>query len=66
MKTVAFIPILTKDYYNVPKLYRFMSSEIFDSLEAAFLNGSDTALVPEADFLKMITEIELNNGIKSN
>lgn len=66
MYQVAFIPILTNEYYNVPKYFRFMSNLIFDSLEKSFLDGNKTALVPEYDFLKMITEYNLKNGIQSN
>lgn len=43
-----------------------MSNIIFDSLEQSFFNGNKTALVPESDFLKMITEYNLNNGIQDN
>lgn len=63
---MVYIPILINHYYFMTKYYRFMSKSIFDSLEQSFLAGNKTALVPESDFLKMITEYNLKNGIQSN
>lgn len=66
MIQVAFIPILTNDYYYMTKYYRFMPASIFDALERSFCNGETVANVPEADFLKMITEIKLSDGSQDN
>lgn len=66
MKQSVLVPILTNEYYNLPKYYRYMTNGIFDALETAFLSGSETADVPEADFIKMITEIQLSDGSQNN
>lgn len=66
MNTVAYIPILTNDYYNTPIYYRFMPASIFNELEKSFINGTAVAYVPETDFIKMIAEINLNDGSKDN
>lgn len=64
--SVQYIEVKVSDYYNRPELYRFMPRSIFDELEKAFREGSEFANVPEPEFLKMITVIELSNGIQSN
>ena len=62
MEQSVLIPILMKDYYNVTKYYRFMTTSIFNSLEKAYLSGSEIALVPESDFIKMTHEMILFYG----
>lgn len=66
MKKVAFIPILTNDYYFNVNYYRYMPATIFDALESSFISGSSISLVPENDFLRMITATNINNGSQSN
>lgn len=66
MKKVVLIPILTNDYYNVPKFYRFMPNEIFNALEEAYIKGNDVALVDEYYFLRMITATKINDGTQNN
>jgi len=63
---VVCIPILMKDYYFFAKYFRFMSSDIFDALEAAYLGGKEWAFVPELDFIQMTHQLILKNGIESN
>jgi hypothetical protein len=58
--------ITVSELYNKPEYYRFMPESIFSALEWAFLEGKPTAKVPEKDYIKMITEIQLNNGIQNN
>jgi hypothetical protein len=65
------IEVRSSEYYNEPKYYRFMPRSIFDALENSVLTSVErydqiTCLVPESDFLRMINEIQLNNGSKDN
>ena len=58
--------IAVRDYYNNAHIYRFMPESIFSALEKAFLEGKPTAMVREKEYIKMITEININNGCQSN
>jgi hypothetical protein len=60
MKTIK---IKVADYYGIPAYYSVMSQEIFDSLEAANLNGEDFALVDKIQFDKMIEDYKLKMKI---
>ena len=55
MKTIE---IKLSEYHDNPKYYAFMPEIVFDSLEAAFLEGCDTALVSKAAFDEMQKELE--------
>ena len=55
--------IAVDDFYHKPEYYRFMPESIFSALEKAFLEGEKTAIIPEKDYIKMITEININNGV---
>lgn len=66
MNKVAFIPILMNDYYFNVKYYRYMPASIFDALESSFISGSSISLVPENEFLRMITATKINDGSQSN
>ncbi len=66
MNKVAFIPILTNDYYFNVKYYRYMPASIFNALESSFISGSSISLVPENEFLRMITATKINDGSQSN
>jgi hypothetical protein len=50
------IEIKVSEYYDNQKFYAFMPETIFDALEAAFLNGRDTAVIPKAAFDEMMKE----------
>jgi hypothetical protein len=39
---------------------------IFDLLEHAFLAGRITATIPEAEYMRMITQMQLDHGCQSN
>jgi hypothetical protein len=52
------IEIKVSEYYDNPKYYAFMPEIVFDALEAAFLEGRDTALVPKAAFDEMQKGLE--------
>jgi hypothetical protein len=52
------IEIKISEYYDNPKYYAFMPKIVFDALEAAFLDGRDTALVSMAAFDEMQKELE--------
>ena len=58
--------IAVSDYYDHPEFYRFMPESIFNLLEQAYLDGQEKAVVPEADFIRMITEMNLRNGNQDN
>jgi hypothetical protein len=52
------IEIKVSEYYTNQKYYRFMPEIVFNALEAAFLEGRDTALVSKAAFDEMQKELE--------
>ncbi len=43
-------------YYNNPAYFPYMPETVFNSLEAAFIAGEETAVVPKADFELMLSE----------
>ena len=47
------IEIKVSEYYDQPKYYGDMPEAVFNALEAAFISGAETAIVP-----KIITPIE--------
>ena len=51
--------IKVKDYYGNPDYYSVMPQEIFDALEAAFLNGQETVDVDKAMFDKMVWDYQI-------
>ena len=50
------VNIKLSEYYNTPAYYAFMPESVFNALEAAFLEGKETALVPKAAFEQMLSE----------
>jgi len=58
--------IAVHEYYDNTNIYRYMTPAIFDALEAAYLAGEPTAMVPEVDFIKMTHRIILSNGIENS
>lgn len=51
------IEIKVSDYYDKPKFYAYMPEEIFNALEAAFIAGEKTAIVPKLEFDLMLKNI---------
>lgn len=51
------VEIEVDKYYSNRGYYPYMTAQMFDALEAAYLSGAETAKVPEADFNKMMSEI---------
>ena len=49
-------------YYDQPKYYGDMPEAVFNALEAAFISGAETAIVPKAAFEMMLRSFE--NGRK--
>lgn len=43
-------------YYNNPAYFPYMPESVFNALEAAFIAGEETAVVPKADFELMLSE----------
>ncbi|MDR1584055.1 MAG: hypothetical protein LBS55_12525 [Prevotellaceae bacterium] len=52
------IEIKVSEYYDNQKYYAFMPETVFNALEAAFLDGRDTAFVSKAAFDEMQKELE--------
>ena len=50
------VTIKIADYYNSDAYYPFMPEVVFNALEAAFLEGEETAVVPKAAFEQMLLE----------
>lgn len=50
------IVIRVAEYYNKPKYYGVMPEVVFNALEAAFINGEESAVVPKADFEAMLKD----------
>jgi hypothetical protein len=50
------IEIRVLEYYDNSRYYRFMPEVVFDALEAAFLDGRETALVHRVAFDEMLKE----------
>ena len=44
------IEIKVAEYYDQPKYYGDMPEAVFNALEAAFISGAETAIVPKAAF----------------
>lgn len=55
--------IKVADFYGNPSYYSVMPPAIFDILELAFLEGSETAQVDKADFDKMVTDYKIKMGV---
>lgn len=51
------VEIEVDKYYSNRGYYPYMTAQVFDALEAAYLSGAETAKVPEVDFNKMMSEI---------
>ncbi|MDR2009910.1 MAG: hypothetical protein LBQ22_05465 [Bacteroidales bacterium] len=49
------IEIAITEYYNKPQYFPFMPEVVFNTLEAAFLEGKETAEVPKAEFESMLS-----------
>lgn len=56
------IEINVAEYYDQPKYYGDMPEVVFNALEAAFISGDETAIVPKAAFDMMLRCFE--NGRK--
>jgi hypothetical protein len=52
------IEIKVSEYYDNLTYYAFMPEIVFNALEAAFLEGHDTAFVSKAAFDEMQKELE--------
>lgn len=52
------IEIKVAKYYDNPKYYGDMPEVVFNALEAAFINGRETAVVPKAAFETMLNSFE--------
>jgi hypothetical protein len=52
------IEIKLSEYYNNPQYYPYMPEAVFNALEAAFLDGKDTAQVLEGDFSGMVAAMQ--------
>lgn len=50
------IEINLSEYYGINRYYRFMPLSVFTALEAAFLEGKETAEVLEKDFQIMLDD----------
>ena len=50
------IEINLSEYYANPKYYRFMPESLFNALESAFLDGKETAEVPQPEFEAMLND----------
>ena len=51
------IEIKLSEYYDNPKYYACMPEAVFNSLEAAFINGQETAVVSKFEFESMLNEL---------
>lgn len=56
------IEINVAEYYAKPAYYGDMPEVVFNALEAAFISGAETAIVPKAAFEMMLRNFE--NGRK--
>lgn len=52
------IEVKISEYYNNPQYYPYMPETVFNALEAAFLDGKETAEVPEGDFNGMLAAMQ--------
>lgn len=52
------IEITIAEYYNNPQYYPVMPEVVFNALEAAFLEGKETAEVPKVEFESMLLAIQ--------
>lgn len=52
------IEIAIAEFYNKVQFFPFMPEVIFNALEAAFLEGKETAEVPKAEFESMLSEYQ--------
>lgn len=53
----AMVEIEVDKYYSNRGYYPYMTEQVFDALEAAYLSGAATALVPETDYYVMLSNI---------
>ena len=53
----AMVEIEVDKYYSNRGYYPYMTAQVFDALEAAYLSGAATALVPETDYYVMVSNI---------
>lgn len=51
------VEIEVDKYYSNRGYYPYMTAQIFDALEAAYLSGAAIALVPEKDYNIMVSKI---------
>lgn len=56
------IKIKLSDYYGNPSYYSVMPKALFDSLEAAYLNGEEWVLADKAQVEKMVTDHKMKMG----
>lgn len=45
-------------FYSNRAYYPYIPASVFDALEAAFLEGKDTAVVSEADYSAMMSNLK--------
>ena len=53
------IEIKVSEYYDQPKYYGDMPEAVFNALEAAFISGAETAIVPKTAFEMMLMSFEI-------
>lgn len=53
--------IEVSEYYNQPKYYGDMPEVVFNALEAAFLDGKETAIVPRDAYDRMLNSFANGN-----
>jgi hypothetical protein len=50
------VEIKISEYYSNPKYYAYMPEVVFSALESAFLDGLETAIIPQSAFDEMLKE----------
>lgn len=51
------VTVKLSEYYSKPELYGYIPGPVFDAMEAAYLCGEDSALVPRSLYEAMIANI---------
>lgn len=58
---MGIISINVDSFYPVRSYYPYIPAVVFDALEAAYLEGSETANVPEAEYNEMLSNLKAAN-----
>lgn len=56
------VEIKIAEYYNKPDYYAYMPESVFNALEAAFIDGRESALVPKSVFDEMMYNFNHKNA----